>query len=394
MQNQALVNSSSDTAAEQNRRRQVLRFTQAQAAQQQRNQPTTGKNMEQAGKAMNAAGTGAQAAGAGMQAAGKTTQAAGAGVEAAGKGAQAVGKGMGSAAKALNATKYGAVIGAPLQALGAGTQAAGKGAEVAGKGVKAAGKGLDKTGKGVRQAGGRVKNAGRNTMRMGRDAQRRENLLASRSRNATRPPTIPSPINNAMGSKLPEIQSQRSGNDNEESKSEDVEQDNVEEEKETNINQLMQEARIQDLLADSMSVQAQEEQSQGDGAEDEAAKQLAKRILPRGAAFTGQGIADGITAGTGGAGIIGTIFIYAITLGYLNYEMFTGKLSWEPIPMPIDKDADLLKGLIVFADILVILTLVVLFAVQVIVILIMFSPLLIVTYFGSQGVTALLKLFT
>ncbi len=74
--------------------------------------------------------------------------------------------------------------------------------------------------------------------------------------------------------------------------------------------------------------------------------------------------------------------------------MFTGQLSWDPLPMPIDKDADLLKGLIVIMDILVVIVLLVFFTLQVIVIMVMFSPALIIGWLGVQGALSLLNFFS
>lgn len=62
-----------------------------------------------------------------------TQMAAAKGTQAAGKGTQMAGKAIGGAGQKLTATKYGAVLGVPLQAVGKGMEAGGKGAETAGK---------------------------------------------------------------------------------------------------------------------------------------------------------------------------------------------------------------------------------------------------------------------
>lgn len=205
-------------------------------------------------------------------------------------------------------------------------------------------------------------------------------------------PNIPSPTGTGAPTDQANPQKQTAANDN-------VESENTEEEsaaaQNININQVIQQARIQGALAESMGVkrQAWGDQPQAK-AEADAAKELAKKAVPRGAAFMGNGIANVLDLSTGGLAIIIDIFIYMFSLGYLNYEMFTGKLSWDPLPMPIDKDADLLKGIIVITDILVVIVLLVFFTLQVIVIMVMFSPALIIGWLGVQGALSLLNFFS
>ncbi|MDG1949338.1 MAG: hypothetical protein P8J32_00770 [bacterium] len=97
-------------------------------------------------------------------------------------------------------------------------------------------------------------------------------------------------------------------------------------------------------------------------------KKEAKAAFRRGAIAIVDMIAAALDISSAGISFIIDIFIYMFTLGWLNLEMIYGThlakkkskyvspISWAPIPMPVDKDAILLQGFIVAADILLVVT--------------------------------------
>jgi hypothetical protein len=98
-----------------------------------------------------------------------------------------------------------------------------------------------------------------------------------------------------------------------------------------------------------------------------AVKRRAKAAFKRGVIYVVDLIASGIDIGTTGVSIIVDIFIYIFTFGWLNLELFYGKkfrkgkdpfispLSWDPIPVPVDPNAVILEGIIIAADIAIII---------------------------------------
>ena len=137
-----------------------------------------------------------------------------------------------------------------------------------------------------------------------------------------------------------------------------------------------------------MSQQEEEQKETGSSGKSSDAENLAKQMIPRGASFVANGITSVLDLGTAGVTLIFTIFVYVFSLGYLNAQMFFGKknsligeLSWAPIPMPIDKNANILRGLILMADILLVIALIVFFALNALILLVWLSPLLVPAYF-------------
>lgn len=92
-------------------------------------------------------------------------------------------------------------------------------------------------------------------------------------------------------------------------------------------------------------------------------KRMAKSTLRRGSIYVIDLLASALDLSSSGISFIMDIFIYMLTLGWLNLEMFYGRhfakgkskfvspISWDPIPMPVDKEAIILQGFIVTADI-------------------------------------------
>lgn len=175
------------------------------------------------------------------------------------------------------------------------------------------------------------------------------------------------------------------------SKEEIEQQTEEQEEQETfeqeSIRSLIQSKMAQAKLQESTQQEIQQEES-GMADKNSDAKNMAKQMIPRGASFVANGIASVLNIGTAGVSLIFTIFIYVFSLGYLNAQMFFGKknsligeLSWAPIPMPIDKNANILKGLILMADLLLIIAIIVFFALNALILLVWLSPLLVPVYF-------------
>jgi hypothetical protein len=119
--------------------------------------------------------------------------------------------------------------------------------------------------------------------------------------------------------------------------------------------------------------QVKEEQSEKSDALIDAAKKKAKATIRRGVIWAVNTIASAIDLGSLGISLFITLNLYMITFGYLNIELFYGlkfrkgqdkiipAISWEPIPMPIDPHRTILMGLIVSADIMILLFALVLF---------------------------------
>ena len=97
--------------------------------------------------------------------------------------------------------------------------------------------------------------------------------------------------------------------------------------------------------------QQEEQQTQQEGIKK---KRVAKAVLRRGLMY----ILSAVSAPT----ILVGIIVWSFTLGWFNLEMIYGKyfskgksrfidpISWDPIPMAIDKEAIILQGFIVAAD--------------------------------------------
>lgn len=125
-------------------------------------------------------------------------------------------------------------------------------------------------------------------------------------------------------------------------------------------------------------------------------QQAAKKIVPKAANWLASFLSSALDLGTAGASFLVTVFIYMITLGWLNVQMIYGSwiakgkssfiapLSWDPIPMPIDKKGIILQGLVIMADLIFITMLVLFISIGILILLAIFSPLLILNTFGSE----------
>ena len=121
---------------------------------------------------------------------------------------------------------------------------------------------------------------------------------------------------------------------------------------------------IMQRTAKQQAQQQQEQQvSEETKKERDKLKQTAKSAVRRGAIYVIDLLAGALDISSSGISFIVDIILYLFTLGWLNLEMIYGKyfakgksryvgpLSWDPIPMPVDKDALILSGFVVAADI-------------------------------------------
>ncbi|OGL98235.1 hypothetical protein A2318_01335 [Candidatus Uhrbacteria bacterium RIFOXYB2_FULL_45_11] len=181
-----------------------------------------------------------------------------------------------------------------------------------------------------------------------------------------------------------------------ENEDEDQEEEEQEEQRRVSFQSFMQLVRIKGALIDAADLpqndNARAQQADATRAAQDAAKQAAKKMVPKAANAGANFISTALDLGTGGAGLVVTIFIHLLSLGWLNVEMVygtwlkkgkdpvIGRLSWDPIPMPIDKNGIILQGMVIMADLIVITIVVILFAVQVLMLLLMASPALLVGF--------------
>ncbi|MBI4592323.1 hypothetical protein HY733_02660 [Candidatus Uhrbacteria bacterium] len=117
--------------------------------------------------------------------------------------------------------------------------------------------------------------------------------------------------------------------------------------------------------ASSKSAQRPQERAQSQATDKlrEEVKKKAKAAFRRGVIFVLDLLAAAFDLGSTGISFLVDVFIYFFTFGWLNLEMIYGKhfakgksrlvgpISWDPIPMPVDKEAIILQGIIVAADI-------------------------------------------
>ncbi|MBI4435516.1 hypothetical protein HY630_02495 [Candidatus Uhrbacteria bacterium] len=121
---------------------------------------------------------------------------------------------------------------------------------------------------------------------------------------------------------------------------------------------------IMQRTAKQQAQQQQEQQvSEETKKERDKLKQTAKAAVRRGAIYVLDLLAAALDISSAGITFLIDLIIYFFTLGWLNLEMiygryfakgksrYVGPLSWDPIPMPIDKDALILSGFVVAADI-------------------------------------------
>lgn len=118
-------------------------------------------------------------------------------------------------------------------------------------------------------------------------------------------------------------------------------------------------AQTQQQAQNQKTKQPDEETQQ----QQEEVKKVAKAAMHRGLMFIINGLSSALAVGSAGIGFIITCLFQLFSLGILNLQMIYGKyfakgksrwiasLSWDPLPMPIDKDAIILSGFVVAADI-------------------------------------------
>ncbi|TAL49837.1 hypothetical protein EPN81_04555 [Patescibacteria group bacterium] len=139
---------------------------------------------------------------------------------------------------------------------------------------------------------------------------------------------------------------------------------------ESRLDTLRQRIIAQQIVTQQAEAQ---QQAQEQEATEETKKQhqkteeLAKSTMRRGTFYVINLLGSALDTATAGISLIFTVFFYIFSLGWLNLEMVYGKffakgksrfispLSWDPIPMPVDKDALILCGFIVVADIVLVL---------------------------------------
>lgn len=104
-------------------------------------------------------------------------------------------------------------------------------------------------------------------------------------------------------------------------------------------------------------VQMQQEEQQAEHTRQEGIKKkrVAKSVLRRGLMFVLSALSAPV--------ILLDVIVWTFTLGWLNLEMIYGKyftkgksrfvdpISWDPIPVAVDKEAIILQGFVVAADI-------------------------------------------
>lgn len=177
---------------------------------------------------------------------------------------------------------------------------------------------------------------------------------------------------------------------------ENQEEEEQEEQRQVSFQSFMQLLRIKGALADAAEISQKNDggaaQAAAANASQDAAKQAAKKMIPKAANAGANFLSTALDLGTGGAALLVTIFIHLLSLGWLNVEMVygtwikkgkdpvIGRLSWDPIPMPIDKNGLMLQGMVIMADLIVLTAVVILFAVQVMMLLLLISPQLLIGY--------------
>lgn len=104
-----------------------------------------------------------------------------------------------------------------------------------------------------------------------------------------------------------------------------------------------------------------------DAEAQELARLAAQKVIPRATLFLANHVATALELSTAGTAFVVTWIARLITLGWLNVEMIYGRwiakgknkfippIAWDPIPMPIDKQATILQIIVILADIICII---------------------------------------
>lgn len=124
----------------------------------------------------------------------------------------------------------------------------------------------------------------------------------------------------------------------------------------------MVERAIAKQMADKANAPDEKEQEENNKMQ-QALKKKAKAAFTRGAVYIVDLLAAALDMSSSGISFVVDIFVYLFSLGWLNLEMIYGKhfakgksryispISWDPIPMPVDKDAVFLQSFVIAADI-------------------------------------------
>jgi hypothetical protein len=176
---------------------------------------------------------------------------------------------------------------------------------------------------------------------------------------------------------------------------EDGEEEEEEQQRQVSFQSFMQLIRIKGAITDAAEISQKDDdvakQTTVNISQD-ATRQAAKKMVPKAANAGANFLSTVLDLGTGGGALLVTIFIHLLSLGWLNVEMvygtwikkgkdpIVGKLSWDPIPMPVDKNGIMLQGLVIMADLIVLTVIVILFAIQILVLLLFISPTLLVGF--------------
>lgn len=345
------------------------------------------------------------------------------GVGTASKGVDAASKGISSAGQALSSTTLGSIVGAPLMAMGAVGQGAAKVGEAAGKAGEAASstveKGADAVNKGagkVKEGAQRVRDASDKIDRAaGSPAYDKDSLAAQagQGREALAPgaykkigagdlmgqgevdmkrqmlearnrfmknrigarmnrPQIGDPLSQAGPSTFQSREAQAMQREIQEAVPESNRPRGTQEVDPSTVNELKaQLSNIKLKIANTKRKSAKAElerlKEQQIQRIRQAVKRRAKAAAKRGIIYVVDLIAAALDLGSGGVALLVDIFVYLFTFGWLNLELFYGRvfrkgkdpfispLSWDPIPMPVDPKANLLAGAIIAADILIVM---------------------------------------
>lgn len=127
---------------------------------------------------------------------------------------------------------------------------------------------------------------------------------------------------------------------------------------------MVQQAMAKRAAAQQAQAQQEAQVSEQTRKERERIKQYAKATFRRGFIFVLNWFAAALDMSTASVSFVIDVFIYLFSLGWLNLELFYGRilmkgrsrfigpLSWDPIPMPVDKKAIILAGFVVTADLI------------------------------------------
>ncbi|NQV90198.1 hypothetical protein HQ487_02215 [Candidatus Uhrbacteria bacterium] len=182
----------------------------------------------------------------------------------------------------------------------------------------------------------------------GLETKRRAALMANR-------------LQESLGRRAP---SQENGNKNDS-------QEPTRNQEDSTLREQFKQNRLQAMVAQAMAKQQAAKQAASQGPTSEQSDLLRKEVKKKAKAAFRRGmiavldlIAGAIDLSTTGITFIIDFFIYMFTLGWLNLEMFYGTyfskkksrfvspISWDPIPMPVDKEAYILQSFIIAADLL------------------------------------------